>query len=311
MERRIPIRWGHVALGAVLAAGLAGPAGTRADQARDAGHDYAAEVQAWRTQRETRLRAEGGWLALAGLFWLKEGANSFGAGPGNDVVLPAGAAPARAGVFERQGGRVTVRMAPGVEASLAGTPVESAEVRSDAAGTPDVLAVGRLRLQVIDRSGRLGIRVRDPQSPVRLGFKGLSWFPVDASWRVTGRFVPHGQPRTLELADVTGSVQKMTAPGYVVFTHGGRELRLEPVLEAADAKELFFIFRDATSGHGTYGAGRYLYAPLPRDGQVVLDFNKAYSPPCAYTRFATCPLPPRQNRLAVRVQAGEKYSGSH
>jgi uncharacterized protein len=123
--------------------------------------------------------------------------------------------------------------------------------------------------------------------------------------------VPHAQPRTLELADVTGSVQKMTAPGYVVFQHQGRQLKLEPVLEDPSAKELFFIFRDGTSGHETYGAGRYLYAPLPRDGTVVLDFNKAYSPPCAFTRYATCPLPPRQNRLPVRVEAGEKHAGGH
>jgi uncharacterized protein len=276
-----------------------------------AGTDYAAEVQAWRAQREVRLKSEGGWLSLAGLFWLKEGANTFGADPGNDVVLPKGAAPARAGVFERRAGRVTVKTGPGVEASIAGQRVESRELRSDASEAPDVLALGRLTLQVIDRGGRLGIRVRDPQSPERRDFKGLSWFAVDQGWRVSGRFVAHPQPRTLELADVTGSVQKMTAPGYVVFRHGGRELRLEPVLEAADAKELFFIFRDRTSGRGTYGAGRYLYAPLPKDGTVVLDFNKAYSPPCAYTRYATCPLPPRQNRLPVSVTAGEKYVAAH
>jgi uncharacterized protein (DUF1684 family) len=157
----------------------------------------------------------------------------------------------------------------------------------------------------------MGVRVKDPESPVRRGFKGLQWFPVDEGWRVNARFVPHQPPRTVELADVTGAVQRLTAPGYVVFTHGGRELTLEPVLEEEGAKELFFIFKDQTSGRETYGAGRYLYAALPQDGTVVIDFNKAYSPPCAFTRFATCPLPPRQNRLAVRVQAGEKHTGEH
>lgn len=297
-------RWAAAAVLVVATAASAGPPAS-------AGKDYAAEIEAWRAQREVRLKAEGGWLSLAGLFWLKEGANTFGDAAGNDVVLPKGSAPARAGILELRAGRVTVRLEAGVAASIGGTRVETAELRSDATPTPDVLSLGRLTLQVIDRSGRLGVRVKDPQSPARLGFKGLSWYPVDQGWRVNARFVAHAQPRTLELADVTGSVQKMTAPGYVVFRQGGRELRLEPVLEDPDAKELFFIFRDRTSGRGTYGAGRYLYAALPQEGTVVLDFNKAYSPPCAYTRYATCPLPPPQNRLAVSVAAGEKYAGRH
>jgi len=283
--------------------------GARADDARAA--SYAAEIEAWRGHREARLKAEGGWLSLAGLFWLKEGDNTFGAAPGSDVVLPPGSAPERAGVFERRGARVSVRVDPGVTATIEGRPVPTAALRSDAAGAPDVLALGRLSMFVIERSGRVGIRVKDPQSPVRLGFKGLQWFPVDEGWRVSARFVPHAQPRTIELADVTGSIQKMTAPGYVVFGHGGRELTLEPVLEAAGAAELFFIFRDETSGRETYGAGRYLYTALPQEGTVVIDFNKAYSPPCAFTSYATCPLPPRQNRLPVRVEAGEKHTGAH
>ncbi len=296
-------RWAMAAVLAAVSAGAAPPP--------SAGKDYAAEIRTWRVQREARLKAEGGWLSLAGLFWLKEGANTIGADAGSDVVLPAGSAPGRAGVLDLRAGRVTVRLQPGVEGAIAGNRVDSAEMRSDAAGTPDVLSLGRLTVQVIERSGRIGIRVKDPQSPERVGFKGLSWYPVDEGWRITGRFVAHAQPRTLELADVTGAVQRMTAPGYVVFRQGGRELRLEPVLEAPDATELFFIFRDRTSGRGTYGAGRYLYAPLPKEGAVVLDFNKAYSPPCAFTRYATCPLPPPQNRLAVGVPAGEKYAGRH
>lgn len=283
--------------------------GARADNAPAA--SYAAEIEAWRGQREVRLRAEGGWLSLAGLFWLEEGDSTFGAAPGSDVALPPGSAPGRAGVFERRGARVSLRVDPGVTATIEGRPVATAVLRSDAAGAPDVLALGRLSMFVIERSGRVGIRVKDPQSPVRLGFKGLQWFPVDEGWRVSARFVPHAQARTIELADVTGSIQKMTAPGYVVFEHGGRELKLEPVLEAAGAEELFFIFRDETSGRETYGAGRYLYTALPQQGIVVIDFNRAYSPPCAFTSYATCPLPPRQNRLPVRVEAGEKHSGAH
>jgi uncharacterized protein (DUF1684 family) len=292
---------------ALLLAGLAGTA-IPADAPPLA---YQAEIEAWRGQRETRLRAEGGWLSLAGLFWLQPGANTLGSSPGNAIVLPAGAAPPRAGVIELSGGQVSVRLDPGVAATIEGRAVTASPLRSDAGGKPDVLALGRLSMFVIERNGRLGVRVKDPESPVRTGFKGLEWFPVDESWRVNARFVPHGRPRALELADVTGGVQKVTAPGIVQFEHGGRRFSLEPVLEEKDAKELFFIFRDQTSGRETYGAGRYLYTPLPRDGTVVIDFNKAYSPPCAFTRYATCPLPPRQNRLPVRVEAGEKHTGEH
>jgi uncharacterized protein (DUF1684 family) len=292
-----------VALALLAVAPAAGPA--------DVPPAYKAEVEAWRGERETRLKAEGGWLSLAGLFWLRQGANTIGSGAGNAIVLPPGSAPARAGTLELRGKEAVLRLEPGVTATVGGRPVGTGPLRSDAGGAPDVVALGRLSMFVIERSGRIGLRVKDPDSPVRRAFKGLEWYPVDESWRVSARFVPHAQPRTLELADVTGSVQKMTAPGYVVFQHQGRQLKLEPVLEDPSAKELFFIFRDGTSGHETYGAGRYLYAPLPRDGTVVLDFNKAYSPPCAFTRYATCPLPPRQNRLPVRVEAGEKHAGGH
>jgi uncharacterized protein len=272
---------------------------------------YKAEIETWRGDRETRLKAPSGWLTLAGLFWLRPGANTLGSGVGSDVRLPAGAAPDRAGILELKDGQVLLRLEAGVEGSVKGRPLTATALRSDKDGEPDVLSLGRLSLYAIERSGRVGIRVKDPESPVRLGFKGLQWFPVDESWRVKARFVPHQPPRTVELADVTGGVQKLTAPGYVVFEHGGRELTLEPVLEEEGAKELFFIFKDQTSGRETYGAGRYLYAALPQEGTVVIDFNKAYSPPCAFTRFATCPLPPRQNRLAVRVEAGEKHAGEH
>jgi uncharacterized protein (DUF1684 family) len=291
----------------VLVLALLGLTGAAA--APPAPADYASEIASWRADRETRLRAESGWLSLAGLVWLKQGSNTMGSAAGNDIVLPVGAAPARAGVIELRGKNVSVRLNRGVSAKVGGKSVRQARLRPDSADTPDVLSLGRLTLLVIERSGRLGVRVKDPQSPTRTGFKGLSWFPVDVSWRVQARFVPHAAPRTLELADVTGAVQKMASPGYVVFQHGGRELRLEPVLEEADAKELFFIFRDLTSGRDTYGAGRYLYSALPQGGTVTLDFNKAYSPPCAFTHFATCPLPPRQNRLPVRVEAGEKHGG--
>jgi uncharacterized protein (DUF1684 family) len=261
---------------------------------------YRATIEDWRAEREARLRAEDGWLAVAGLHWLREGESSLGTDAGNDVVLPAGSAPARAGTLRLRGGRVTLTLA---EAAPAGE-------RAIAPDGDDVVAVGRLRLSVIERSGRLGLRVRDPEAPRRRGFQGLAWFPVDASYRVDARFVPARGGRTIEVANVLGDLLRMPSPGHVEFSLGGRALRLDPVLEEGSPR-LFFIFRDATAGRETYPAGRYLYAEPPESGRVTLDFNKAYSPPCAFTDFATCPLPPPQNRLAVAVAAGEKYALRH
>jgi uncharacterized protein (DUF1684 family) len=161
-------------------------------------------------------------------------------------------------------------------------------------------------MYVIERGGRFALRVKDPESARRRSFRGLDWFPVRESYRVTARFVPYEPPKAIPIANVLGTVEPMPSPGYVVFSLNGREFHLDPVLEDPAAKELFFIFRDETAGKQTYPAGRFLYADLPKDGRVVLDFNKAYSPPCAFTSFATCPLPPRQNRLDVRIEAGEK-----
>lgn len=291
-------------LSAALGLGLALP--PSALRGRDAAFD--AEIQAWRDQREARLRAEDGWLAVAGLFWLKEGPNRFGTDPSNEIVLPPGSAPARAGVFELREGKATARLEPGVEAAIAGTSVSGAGMRPDTSGSPDVLALGRLRMTVIERGGRYGIRLRDPQRKERLEFTGLSWFPIREEYRVVARFVPYDPPRMVRVPNVIGQVNELPSPGYAVFVLRGRELRLDPVLEEPDADELFFIFSDRTSGKETYGAGRFLYAAMPRDGTVVLDFNRAYSPPCAFTPFATCPLPPSQNRLPLGIEAGEKSS---
>jgi uncharacterized protein (DUF1684 family) len=268
---------------------------------------YVQSIEAWRQEREQKLRAEDGWLAVAGLFWLREGANRFGTGADNDAVLPSGSAPARAGTVTLRGGRVTLRLEPGAAAALRGEPVSESELKPDG---DDVVTLGRLRLSVIKRSGRYGLRVRDADHARRRGFEGLAWYPVDESYRVRARFVPAAGPRTIEVVNVLGDLLAMPSPGHVEFTLHGRAMRLEPVLEE-DSPQLFFIFRDATAGRSTYPAGRYLYADPPRDGAVTLDFNKAYSPPCAFTDFATCPLPPPGNRLAVAVEAGEKNPAHH
>jgi uncharacterized protein (DUF1684 family) len=273
---------------------------------------YRAGIETWRAQREARLKSDGGWLQVVGLFWLKPGATSFGTDPGNGIVLPAGSAPPRAGVFDLQGGKTTVRLEPGVDATVDGKPITVRELRPDVPGPADVVKLGpRLTLHVIERGGRYGIRLKDTQSALLKEFTGLRWFPVREEYRIDARFVPYDPPKKIPVPNILGQVEELPSPGYVAFTVGGREVRLDPVLEEPGAEELFFIFRDQTAGKETYPAGRFLYTPMPRDGVVALDFNKAYSPPCAFTPYATCPLPPKQNRLPVRIDAGEMYSGHH
>jgi uncharacterized protein (DUF1684 family) len=263
---------------------------------------YESEVLAWRAERESRLKADGGWLTVAGLSWLKEGASSFGSDASNDIVLP-GSVAARAGTITFHPGEIRFRLEDGVSGTVAGTPASSGLLRPDTSGQPDVLCLGRVTLHVIERGGRFGIRVKDMDSERRKSFTGLRWFPVKDSYRVTARLVP--DPGMISIINVLGQVSEMPRPGHLVFTLNGKELSLDPVLEEPDATELFIMFRDQTAPGETYGAGRFLYVKLPEDGKTVLDFNKAYSPPCAFTRYATCPLPPKQNRLPVRIDAGE------
>lgn len=248
--------------------------------------EYPSEIARWRQDREASLKAEGGWLSLAGLFWLQPGANPFGREAA--IALPDG--PARAGTFDLHGDKVTVTMDGATRA-----------VKPDSA---DAVKVGRLSLYVIHRADRFGIRVKDPQSAARVGFHGLEYFPANEAYRVTARWV--AEPRRIPILNVLGQTEPSDCPGYAVFQLQGKEFRLYPILEEPGAKELFFIFRDQTAGKETYGAGRFLYSAMPKDGHVVLDFNKAYNPPCSFTPYATCPLPPPENKLPVRIEAGEK-----
>ncbi|HYO81157.1 MAG TPA: DUF1684 domain-containing protein [Bryobacteraceae bacterium] len=256
---------------------------------------YVEDVEQWRQDREARLRAPYGWLSLAGLSWLKEGPNVAGSGAGVSVELPAGT-PGISGTFHRQGHRVTWQPRGG----------EPRPMRTDKNGEPDVVQIGNVQLTIIERGARLGVRVRDPQSTFRRGFKGLIWYPVDRRWRVRARFVP--LKRSIRFAVQAGDPQVMDSPGYVEWTSGGRRLRLTPVLEG---QQLWWVFRDRTSGRTTYPAARFLYSDMPKDGFVELDFNKSYNPPCVFTPYATCPLPPPENRLPVSIEAGEKIPPGH
>jgi uncharacterized protein (DUF1684 family) len=275
--------------------------------AEDREDTYKAEIEKWRQDRETRLKSDTGWLTVSGLFWLKEGPNRFGSNRDNDLVLPAGA-PGLAGVFELKGDQVTVKIQSGATVTSAGEAITELEMKPDSAGEP---TLGDLSMFVIERGGKYAIRLKDKNSRRRKDFTGLSWYPVKPGYRITASFQEYDPAKSISIPNILGQTEKLPSPGFVTFKLHGKKVRLEPVLEDPDAKELFLIFKDKTSGVTTYPAGRFLYVDLPVEGKIVLDFNKAYNPPCAFTPYATCPLPPAQNRMDVSIEAGELNYGDH
>jgi uncharacterized protein (DUF1684 family) len=248
------------------------------------------ETLRWRQERERDLRAERGWLSVSGLLWLKEGETTLGSGAGNAVRLADG--PNFWGTITRTGARVVLKPGDGPVREI--TPEDPP------------FQIGRTWIQLIQRNELLGLRLWDPRNARKIAFPGLRWYEVKPRYRVRGRLVPAAVPSTVRIANVIGQVNDFDSPGVVEFELGGKKQRLTPVFESPDHDELFYIFKDETSAKTTYGAGRFLYSGVPdKDGQVVLDFNRAYSPPCAFTDFATCPLPPPPNRLTVPIEAGE------
>jgi uncharacterized protein (DUF1684 family) len=250
---------------------------------------YEKAVGEWRETREQQLKAQDGWLTLIGLFWLRDGDNEVGSAGSAPVKLPAGF-PERAGIIEKQGARLYWRPAAGAPKLL----------KTDKSGAPDIFQVGRIHMHVIERGTKFGVRMKDSESETRRNFTRLTWFPVREEWRVKARFIE--APKKMLFDAQAGDKQEMISPGYVEWQHGGKKLRLTPVL---DQGQLWFVFRDTTAGKSTYPAARFLYADMPEKGFVTLDFNKAYNPPCVFTPWATCPLPPPGNRLPVAVEAGE------
>ncbi|MCE7959584.1 MAG: DUF1684 domain-containing protein, partial [Acidobacteria bacterium ACB2] len=270
---------------------------------------YRAEVAAFRAKREAGLRSTSGWLTVVGLSWLSEGENAVGSSRQSAVSLPEGKAPATLGAIRLEKGAATFAAAPGVEVTSDGKPVSSAVLVPDTAGKPTTLQHGPLSFFLIERGGRLGVRVKDREAEALKAFRGVETFPVDPAWRVVARFVPHEAPTKLAVPNVLGTTEQEDSPGYVLFEAAGRSFRLDALPEGDG---LFLVFGDETNGKETYGGGRFLYTGKPAaDGTVVVDFNRATNPPCVFTPFATCPLPPAGNRLAVRLTAGEKTYGEH
>jgi hypothetical protein len=257
---------------------------------------------AWRTKHEEDYRRE--WVTIAGLHPLKQGRNTAGRAASNDIVLPA-SAPASVGTFTLEGDRVRFQPAPGVDIQLNEKPLTSVvELRDDSNRDVDVLIVGVISLVVHESGQTLAIRVRDPDGPLARGFLGFAWFPIDERYRVIGRFLKDLEPQRFKVVNTYGEVDEFTSEGVVEFNLTGRTLRLRPFTTRPG--RLYFVFRDASSGEETYETARFLYADLRDDGTTVLDFNIAYNPPCAFNPYTTCPIPLPENRLPVKILAGEK-----
>ncbi len=270
--------------------------------------NYQLSVEKWRHDFEAKLTSDTGWLTVSGLFWLHEGENSFGSDPKSNIVLPA-PTPASAGVFTFHNGKTSVRLNPGVQATMNGKPVQSAELRPDS--REDRLVLGDLTLYVHASGDRFAIRLKDKNSQLRKSFTGLNWFPIDPAYHVKAKYVAYPAPKELDSQNVLGDAIKLKIIGYVSFSLRGREIQLDAE-EDDSAPGLFIVFRDLTSGKLTYPASRFLDTDVPKDGIVELDFNEAYNPPCAYNPFTTCPLPLPGNRLQIEIPAGEKlYKHAH
>lgn len=268
--------------------------------------EYCEAVEAWRADMETQLRAENGWLTVVGLFWLKQGENIVGSAPQCDVILPTGQSK-QVGVLEFDGSRAFLRVTTNTAVLVDGLPARAAPLRDDHedAGAT-IVSIDSVSFYVIRRGDQYGVRVKDANARARQTFRGRKWFPVDEHFRVRATFHLHTSERLMELDTSAGTNTKLANPGIVEFDLRGKLFRLEAF--AAKQGQVWLIFRDKTSGVSTYGAGRFLYADVSEAGIVDLDFNKAYHPPCAFTHFATCPLPPKQNILPIAITAGERLT---
>ncbi len=287
-----------------------GPVGDDAGSGPVASAEYLAEIAEFTKVQNEMLGGETGWTTVVGLFWLAEGENRFGTDPDNAVVLPEAVALPNAGVLIVEGDKITVRPTSGTDLRLRGELISEQVIASDADGLADHLIIGDITFFVLQRGGRYAVRVKDPNSDARLAFVGVELFTVDPAWRIEADFESYDPPHDRYLSTVIGTENLVKVPGQARFTVNGVACTLEPVISSPDSQQLFFVFRDQTSGQETYGGGRFLLADLAQDGKVILDFNRAVNPPCAFTRHATCPIPPAENNLAVRVTAGQlKYGG--
>lgn len=272
---------------------------------------YVSEVNTWHTKRIANVKAPDGWLNLVGLYWLEPGVTTFGSGESNNIVFPEGRIATQAGYFIVKGNTVSIHVNKEAEITSQGKPVSEQVVFHPDSANGVVLESGSLRWNVIKRDTKLGIRLRDYESEAMKTFTSIERYPVDPLYRVEAVFEKSDSTRTIAITNVLGQTTPQSSPGTLVFNLQGKEQRLDVLKGNKD--EFFVIFSDATSGNETYGGGRFLYVKKPvGDGPTYIDFNKSYNPPCVFTPYATCPLPPKQNELVIDIKAGEKnWSQDH
>jgi uncharacterized protein (DUF1684 family) len=266
---------------------------------------YLDEITGWQQTMENNLRSDDGWLSVVGLEWLHEGINTIGSASDNDTLLPA-QAPTKLGFIDFSNEQVKIWIETDTIVTIDDRPAKSAVLRDDQdPNGPSVVKIDSITFSVIKRTNQYGIRVRDAKSPALATFKGRNWFPIDSSYKVPASFVPYETPHMLQVINSVGMIVPMQNPGYLEFELHHEQLRLEAF--AADETQWWFIFKDGTNGLSTYGAGRFLYVQRPANGQIWIDFNRAYHPPCAFTHYATCPLAPKENILSIHINAGERF----
>ena len=267
-------------------------------------HQY--EVNLWHSKRIDGLKKDTGWLNLVGLYWLEEGENTVGSSDNNKIVFPKNA-PAEIGMLTLKDSIVIFNSARESDVKLNGETIINIEMKQDISGNPTILDVGTLRWFIIKRGDKYGIRLRDLEAELLKTFDGIDRFPIDSLWKIEAQFQRYDTPKKIMIPTVLGTVEESFSPGKLTFSIEDKDFSLEPT---SAGQGLFVVFADLTSGEETYGAGRFLYVDGPdTNNNVVLDFNKAYNPPCAFTKYATCPLPPEGNKLKVRITAGEKSFG--
>lgn len=274
-------------------------------------NEYISEIKSWHSKRIENLKKENGWLNLIGLLWLKEGENKFGSDKSNDVVFPE-TAPNFMGKFILKDTLVTVEINPDVEVTNNGNKITTLSLQNDLKGNPTVLTYKNLRWHIIKRGPKYGVRLRDLEAPLVKNFSGIDTFPINDDWKIEAKFIPYNPMKEILVPNVLGMIDTSKAAGKILFKKDGKEFSLEALDGGEDS--FFIIFGDETSGNETYGAGRFLSVEKPKEGKkFYIDFNKAYNPPCVFTKYATCPLPPKENLLKLRVTAGEKMfeGGGH
>jgi len=269
---------------------------------------YKAEIDKWHKERIERLRKPDGWLSLVGLFWLKEGENTFGSDSSNDINFPKWKSRPFMGSFFLDSNKVTVKMTLGLAVNKDDNKLKEIRMVNDIEGIPTILKFGSLRWNIIKRSGDMyGVRLRDSENELIKKFKGIERFDIDPEWRIEATFKPYNPPKKISVPSVIGTIDEEISPGRLEFSYDEQKYSVDVI--HSDGK-YFLIFSDLTNGETTYGAGRFLMIERENEkGKTIIDFNKAYNPPCAFTKYATCPLPPKQNMLKLKIEAGEKKYG--